>query len=433
LTRSPTRSSCLTPQGRASTGLCRFIIKAHKKDEWHGFYLTDPAHHPHYIVEARAQINGYNQGRHRARAGVCHRRYKKRQRRRRSRGSTLLSGGEKLKVEAIEHWLTKLMFECGIRVIYMAKRDKYQGINGGAGVRFFDAFSYPEYNRIGAAPHGTSYFDYPWQDWNGMRENMERRNMHFRYKHRAYFYVPYEQQPYYFNTEELATMWHFPSRLCRRPGWTACPAAALTRLLISLSNTHGSAQVSSPAFPDVYTFWPQKLGLVPLAARCRAHWRLRSWASAYWAGGVYYFTLSPLPYFPSGSYVSVPQGSSLKDVGEILAERGIVRSSWTFRQMARVLGSDTHVPAGVYYFGPAKNIIEVAVQVVSGDFETTPVRVTIPEGSTNNDIAKILYDKIPAFDRDAFLRATEGKEGYLFPDTYFFMPERRHRGHTVGV
>ena len=140
------------------------------------------------------------------------------------------------------------------------------------------------------------------------------------------------------------------------------------------------------------------------------------------AWGVYYFALSPLPYFPSGSYVTIPPGASLKEVGAILSQRNVVRSSWTFRQAARILGNDRTVPAGVYYFGHPKNLLLVAVQVVSGNFETTPVRVTIPEGSSTKEVAKILYDKIPTFDRQGFLRATQDKEGYLFPDTYFFMP-----------
>ncbi len=136
----------------------------------------------------------------------------------------------------------------------------------------------------------------------------------------------------------------------------------------------------------------------------------------------YSLTLAPLSYFPSGSYVTIPKGSSLKEVGEILEERGVVRNGWTFRQIARIVGDDRSVPSGVYYFGRKQNMIQVAARVVSGDFETTPVRVMIPEGSTVKDIARILYDKIPDFNQKAFLAATEGKEGYLFPDTYFFMP-----------
>ncbi|MDB5225451.1 MAG: Endolytic murein transglycosylase [Candidatus Adlerbacteria bacterium] len=138
--------------------------------------------------------------------------------------------------------------------------------------------------------------------------------------------------------------------------------------------------------------------------------------------GVYFLTLSAPAYFPSGSYVVIPPGSSLKTVGVILEERSVVRSGWTFRQLSRVLGNDRNVPAGVYYFGRKEGLVRVAVRLVSGDFETTPVRITIPEGTTNKDIARILYDKLPNFDRRGFLQAVDGKEGYLFPDTYFFMP-----------
>ncbi len=169
------------------------------------------------------------------------------------------------------------------------------------------------------------------------------------------------------------------------------------------------------------------------------HWGLRGWSwyrglrvvehalvtvgavlLALW--GLYTMTLAPVSYFPSGSYVSIPKGTSLKEIGEIFEERGIVRSAWTFRQVARVLGDDRGVPSGVYYFGHRENLLQIAVRAVSGDFETTPVRVTIPEGSSTKEIAKILLEKIPNFDQRAFLRAAEGKEGYLFPDTYFFMP-----------
>jgi len=138
--------------------------------------------------------------------------------------------------------------------------------------------------------------------------------------------------------------------------------------------------------------------------------------------GIFHITLSAPAYFPSGSYVSIPAGSSLKAVGDILAERNIVRNSFTFRQTARLLGNDRNVPAGVYYFGRPDNLVHVAVRIVSGNFETTPVRVVIPEGSDTKTIARILYEKLPTFDRRAFISATDGKEGYLFPDTYFFMP-----------
>lgn len=46
------------------------------------------------------------------------------------------------------------------------------------------------------------------------------------------------------------------------------------------------------------------------------------------------------------------------------------------------------------------------------------VRVTIPEGYTAKDIAS-RFNRFKNFDKDIFLGITQGKEGYLFPDTYF--------------
>ena len=133
-----------------------------------------------------------------------------------ARGSTLLSGGEKLQVEAIERSLTKLYFECGIRVIYLGRNANFNGVNIGNVVKFFDAYNQPNYNSI-MPTRGNSDFDYPWQDWKGIRENRVRRNLLFRYKYRAYFNVPYDQVPTFLNTEELATIWHFPSSVVQTP------------------------------------------------------------------------------------------------------------------------------------------------------------------------------------------------------------------------
>ncbi|MFA4890318.1 MAG: endolytic transglycosylase MltG [Candidatus Paceibacterota bacterium] len=54
------------------------------------------------------------------------------------------------------------------------------------------------------------------------------------------------------------------------------------------------------------------------------------------------------------------------------------------------------------------------------------IRITIPEGYTTKDIAERLKN-FRNFNKEEFLKIAEDKEGYLFPDTYFFtskeMPE----------
>ncbi len=48
------------------------------------------------------------------------------------------------------------------------------------------------------------------------------------------------------------------------------------------------------------------------------------------------------------------------------------------------------------------------------------IKITIPEGSTNMQIADIIVSKIPQFKKAEFLNLAKDHEGYLFPDTYFF-------------
>lgn len=126
--------------------------------------------------------------------------------------------------------------------------------------------------------------------------------------------------------------------------------------------------------------------------------------------------------FPQGAYVTVPKGSTLGSIAQDFEDRDIIKYKILFKLSTRMLGDERRVPAGAYYFPQPQNVVQIAIRVVSGDFGTTPVRVTIPEGATVADIAKILEKKMPTFDYRGFLNAAKGQEGFLFPDTYFFMP-----------
>ena len=127
----------------------------------------------------------------------------------------------------LERSLSKLTFECGIRVVYIAKKDNFAGINAGAIIRFFDAFKGQdadrEYNALGITG-GTTIFDYPWQDFMDIRLKILCDNLYFQYKNRAYFYVPYDQVPVFMTTEEIATLWHFPSSIIQTPGLNRVPS-----------------------------------------------------------------------------------------------------------------------------------------------------------------------------------------------------------------
>jgi hypothetical protein len=191
----------------------QFIIKARKKDEWFGFYNY---HHDHYKDGGKEAIaKMMKEAGERAKKLVGEDPEKQAQAQ--ARGMTLLTESERQRVEAIEHAMSKLTFECGIRSVYIAKEDRFNGINNGSLVRLFDPVRSNNYNQINVT-RGLSIFDYPWQDFRDIRKNYIKHQLFEYYKHRAYFYVPYDQEPVFMNTEEIATLWHFPNSRVQPPG-----------------------------------------------------------------------------------------------------------------------------------------------------------------------------------------------------------------------
>ncbi|MCC7500329.1 endolytic transglycosylase MltG [Candidatus Nomurabacteria bacterium] len=143
---------------------------------------------------------------------------------------------------------------------------------------------------------------------------------------------------------------------------------------------------------------------------------------------LYWIFLSAPPDFPRGAYVRVPQGASLQYMAETFEDRAVVRNGFLFKLAVRALGDHRKIPAGEYYFPQGEGLVQVAIRLVSGDFNTTPVRITVPEGATNREITALLAEQLPEFDIREFIAATKDKEGYLFPDTYFFMPGESTEG-----
>lgn len=201
----------------------QLILRPFKKNEWYGFYLPgDP-----FKDGAKEGIQKITKDAITRAAALTEDPLEKKKVG--TRGATLLSPGERTQVEAIERSLTKNAFECGVRVVYISRKDvgernPYHGINNGAIINFFAAYKYPNYNSLGPTSRLNAYFDYPWQDWGDIRKNMEKRNAWFRYKHRAYFYVPYDQVPTFMTSEEIATIWHFPSSVVKTPALDRVPS-----------------------------------------------------------------------------------------------------------------------------------------------------------------------------------------------------------------
>jgi hypothetical protein len=189
----------------------QIIMKARKKDEWYGFYKKADS----YVDGGKKAIKKiFDEAVSRAQARVKNDEQKEAAA---GRGVQLLSQPEKDRIEAIERNFSKLIFECGFRTVYIAKHGAFDGTKIGNIINLFTPFRYPNFNSI-SVTRGMSIFDFPWQDWGGIRRRMIQRRLYFWFRHRAYFYVPLDQVPVMMTTEELATLWHFPSSVVKTPG-----------------------------------------------------------------------------------------------------------------------------------------------------------------------------------------------------------------------
>lgn len=139
-----------------------------------------------------------------------------------------------------------------------------------------------------------------------------------------------------------------------------------------------------------------------------------------------FFWRSPRP-FPAHALVSIERGESLSQIAEKFASSGVVRSSFWLKNFVILFGGEKSIIAGDYYFPEPVGVWGVANMIHKGRFGLISLRVTIPEGLSSYEIADILEKQLPSFNRDDFLNEVDDSklEGYLFPDTYFFMPNSK--------
>lgn len=126
--------------------------------------------------------------------------------------------------------------------------------------------------------------------------------------------------------------------------------------------------------------------------------------------------------FPKGEIVIINDGSTLKEISHMLEDEHIIGSPFLFRSLVTLMSAENSVQAGYYMFNEEINVYEVARRVIDGKFDILPQKITIPEGTNVFEIAAILDDVLESFDTSEFIKIARAKEGYLFPDTYFFNP-----------
>jgi hypothetical protein len=147
-------------------------------------------------------------------------------------GMVRLSPGETDIVKAIERGVSKLAFDVGIRGIYMATdKANFVGTNIPGMFGSFKQFNTENLNgfKLKIGVWSTAFGD-PWLDFRKIRENRMLNVLLETYKRRMYFYPPYwyvhskNGKPLVMNTEELATVFHFPGQVAATPTLARIPS-----------------------------------------------------------------------------------------------------------------------------------------------------------------------------------------------------------------
>jgi len=137
---------------------------------------------------------------------------------------------------------------------------------------------------------------------------------------------------------------------------------------------------------------------------------------------IFWINLVASPRRDNPVLIHISKGDSLFVISKMLKEKNIVKSESFLRSVIASLDRDKNIEIGDYYFNKPLNIYQVAFMFARGDHNIEPVKITFPEGLTNNQMTDILIKKIPDFNKTEFIIKTKDKQGYLFPDTYFFFP-----------
>ncbi|MGB2580372.1 MAG: endolytic transglycosylase MltG [Minisyncoccia bacterium] len=133
------------------------------------------------------------------------------------------------------------------------------------------------------------------------------------------------------------------------------------------------------------------------------------------------WSLMPPSDFPKDKVITIKNGATLVEVSTLLKSENIIRSQSFFEICSKLVGGEKPILAGQYLFKEPLSTCRVALRIARGVSGVPAIRVTIPEGTPNKDIATILEKNIPNFDTVVFLEHARLHEGFLFPDTYFFL------------
>ena len=119
--------------------------------------------------------------------------------------------------------------------------------------------------------------------------------------------------------------------------------------------------------------------------------------------------------------IHVQRGATVSSVADDLYAKHVISSPFLFKLASIILSKNRGVFAGDYRFTEKQNTIQIAYRMAKGHQGQPKVRVVIPEGTNVYDMAYIYLKILSDFNAPRFVSLAREFEGYLYPDTYYFL------------
>lgn len=122
----------------------------------------------------------------------------------------------------------------------------------------------------------------------------------------------------------------------------------------------------------------------------------------------------------------IAKGAGASVIASNLEKKGFIKNALVFRLYTRMKGVAAKIPPGEFRLTHNMSVPELVAKLMKGPDQ---IWVTIPEGLRREQIAIKFADsfELEGSGRETFItnfmQESQGKEGYLYPDTYLFPRE----------
>lgn len=156
--------------------------------------------------------------------------------------------------------------------------------------------------------------------------------------------------------------------------------------------------------------------------------------------GVFFVIYETGPYDKNNGQdivVDIPMGSTIGNIADILKENNLIKNKFIFEINFKLRNNYSNLKSGKYLLNQSLSNSDIINKLASGEMYQDGIKITIPEGSTSNEIISLLvknelgeksdYQKLISspsdfYDDFEFLNQKDIKtlEGFLYPSTYYF-------------